>query len=617
MSNNSVQQLARALAIALLTALSAQAQSSKRKSPNTPTAYHQRFADIVSAKGKTSDRERLRRLFALDWEYSNVTYPEQATYVGYPGQNARWTDRSVTAIAERKKALQDPLAVIKSINRAKLDSADRLNYDLFRKNAEDAIAASRFPSEYLAIGPLSGPQGLAEIIALQPQRTVRDYEAIIARLDSLPAVIDATIVLLQKGLQSGVTQPQVILRDVPGQVKDLIPDSAWASALLAPFNNFSPDVPANDRPRLRDRALTAYNYRTRPAYQRLYTFLTDSYIPKARTSVGMSELPDGSAWYALNVKLQTTTNRTPEEIHQLGLSEVKRIRAQMDSLIASTGFKGSFEDFTKFLRTDPKFYFTDSASLVEAYRDVTKRIDPGLIKLFGRLPRLPYGVITIPSYAAKSQTTAYYQPGSLEAGRPGWYYVNTYALDQRPTWEMEALSLHESVPGHHLQIALAQEISGIPEFRRFGSYTAFVEGWGLYAESLGPELGMYKDPYSKFGQLTYEMWRAIRLVVDTGIHSMGWSRDSAIAFFKANSAKTEHDITVEIDRYIGDPGQALAYKSGELEIKALKAYARQELGDRFDIRAFHDEVLGQGALPLDILEKRVKAWVEARRATKA
>ena len=291
------------------------------------------------------------------------------------------------------------------------------------------------------------------------------------------------------------------------------------------------------------------------------------------------------------------------------------MRGQMDSLIAATGFTGGFDAFVNMLRTDRKFFYTDSASLVRGYRDVVKRIDPELPKMFGRLPRLTYGVSTIPSYSAPSQTTAYYQSGSVAAGRAGQFAVNTYKLDARPIWEMEVLSAHEAVPGHHLQIALAQELEGIPNFRRYGGYTAFVEGWGLYSESLGPELGLYKDPYSKFGQLTYEMWRAIRLVIDTGIHSLGWTRQQAIDYFKANSAKTEQDIVQEVDRYIVMPAQALAYKSGELEIKSLRAYAQQKLGSRFDIRAFHDQVLSQGALPLDVLDTRVKAWADSIAAT--
>ncbi|HYQ83225.1 MAG TPA: DUF885 domain-containing protein, partial [Rubrobacter sp.] len=326
-----------------------------------------------------------------------------------------------------------------------------------------------------------------------------------------------------------------------------------------------------------------------------------------------STLPDGEAWYALAVRESTTTDLTPRQIHDIGLAEVKRIRAEMDEVIRSTGFKGSFEEFLTFLRTDPRFYFEKPEDLVTAYREICKRADPELVKLFGRLPRLPYGVDVIPEYAAKSQTTAYYSQGSLAAGRPGMYSVNTYDLKSRPRYEMEALSLHEAVPGHHLQVSLAQEIEGIPTWRRYDDYTAYVEGWGLYAESLGEEMGFYKDPYSKFGQLTYEMWRAVRLVVDTGMHSLGWSREQAIDYFKANAGKAEHDITVEIDRYIVTPGQALAYKLGELKIKELRAFAEKELGAKFDIRAFHDEVLGRGALPLDLLEKNVRGWVAGRK----
>jgi uncharacterized protein (DUF885 family) len=315
------------------------------------------------------------------------------------------------------------------------------------------------------------------------------------------------------------------------------------------------------------------------------------------------------AWYQVRARASTTTDLTPEQIHAIGLVEVKRIRAAMDSVIAASGFKGSFAEFVQFLRTDPRFYWTTADDLIHASRELMKRIDPELTRLFGALPRLPYGVSPIPSYSERSQTTAYYQPGSPLAHRAGTYFVNTYNLPARPKWEMEALSLHEAVPGHHLQIALAQELEGVPEFRRFGGYTAFVEGWGLYSESLGEELGLYADPYSRFGQLTYEMWRAIRLVIDTGIHTMGWTREQAIDYFKANAAKTEHDITVEVDRYIVWPGQALAYKIGELKIKELRAYSARTLGDRFDVRAFHDQVLGAGAVPLDVLDARIHAWV--------
>jgi len=583
--------------------------------PNRPD-WPARYQAIVAEKGQKPDSVRLHELFALDWEYGNTEYPESATYSGFKGQNGRWTDVSLEAIAQRKKELQSPLAVITSIDRASLSADDQLNYDLFRRGAEDAIAGTRFPSEYLAIDARSGPQLLAQTMELNPNATVKDYEDIVSRVDGLGAVVDETIVLLQKGLAAKVTAPGITLRDVPDQVKGLLTADPMKSPVLVMFTRFPSSIPEAEQKRLAAAAVKSYTEKVKPAYERLYSFLTKTYIPGARESVGMSALPDGAAWYAYNVRIQTTTNRTPEQIHEIGLAEVKRIRGQMDSVMKSIGYKGTLAEFTNFLRTDPRFFFTDSADLVRAYRDIVKRIDPELIKLFGHLPRLPYGVTTIPSYSAKSATTAYYQPGSYEAGRPGYYYVNTYALNTRPKWEMEALSSHEAVPGHHLQIAIAQELTNLPDFRRYGGYTAFVEGWALYSESLGPRIGLYKDPYSKFGQLTYEMWRAIRLVIDTGIHAQGMTRQQAIDYFAANSAKTLNDIVVEVDRYITTPGQALAYKSGELEIKGLRAYAEQQLGDRFDIREFHDQVLGQGALPLDILDARIRAWV-AEKKTKA
>jgi len=342
--------------------------------------------------------------------------------------------------------------------------------------------------------------------------------------------------------------------------------------------------------------------------------VTSTYLPACRESIAATALPNGAAAYAFHVRWQTTTNLTPQQIHEIGLSEVKRIRAEMDKVIASTGFKGSFHDFTEFLRTDPRFFYDNPGDLVNGYRILVKRIDPELAHEFGKLPRLPYGVCVIPEFKAPSQTTAYYEPGAPSAGRPGCYFVNTYNLRARPKWEMEALSLHESVPGHHLQISLAQELEGEPEFRKHVGYSAFVEGWALYSESLGEELGMYKDPYSKFGQLSYEMWRAVRLLVDTGMHSMGWTREQAIQFFKDNSGKTDQDITVEVDRYIVWPGQALAYKIGQLKIHELRTQAEARLGGKFDVRQFHDAVLESGAVPLGVLEAHMKHWIDEQGA---
>jgi uncharacterized protein (DUF885 family) len=455
---------------------------------------------------------------------------------------------------------------------------------------------------------------VARVLELSPRATLNDYENLIARLKGVPKVLDQVMVLLNKGLESGITPPRITLRDVPEQIKSQMIENPDENELLKPFREFPADISETQRERLRREAAAILKEKVLPAFGKLDEFFVKTYLPGTRETIAMSALPDGKAWYAFNVRTTTTTTRTPDQIHELGLSEVKRIRKEMDKVIAETGFKGSFAEFCQFLRTDPKFYYTDAESLLRGYRDIVKRIDPELARLFGKLPRLPYGVKVIPAGAEKSQTTAYYQPGSPQAGRPGWYYANTYALNTRPKWEMEALSLHESVPGHHLQISLSQEMEEAPEFRKHGGYTAFVEGWGLYSESLGAEIGLYKDPYSKFGQLTYEMWRAVRLVVDTGMHSMGWTRQQAIDYFMSNSSKNEHDIVVEVDRYIVWPGQALAYKIGELKIKELRAFATKELGDKFDVRQFHDQVLDSGALPMDILEKRVKEWVAAKKA---
>ncbi|HVV01209.1 MAG TPA: DUF885 domain-containing protein [Verrucomicrobiae bacterium] len=576
------------------------------------TQYEAACDKLASQSGK--DTERLHALFKLDWDHSMVESPEYATEVGYPGENNRWTDESLAAIERRKQELRAPLKVLESIDRKKLSARDQLNYDLFRRNTTEAIEGSRFKGEYLPITQLNGvQQDPAQILDIAPRGTVQDYDDMISRLRGLPALIDQTIVLLKKGLEAGITPPRITLRDVPQQIKSQMEPKPDANPLLKAFQEFPSIIPTGDRARLRREAQAALQSDVIPAYAKLYDFFTKTYLPHARESIGMNDLPDGKAWYAFNVRTITTTTLSPKQIHEIGLSEVKRIRSEMDAVIRETGFKGNFSEFSEFLRTDPRFYYTNADDLLEHYRDIAKRIDPQLAHLFGKLPRLPYGVRAVPAYSAKSQPTAYYQPGSPEAGRPGWFTANTYALDTRPKWEMEALTMHEAVPGHHLQIALAQEMEDEPEFRKNAQYTAFVEGWGLYSETLGSEMGFYKDPYMKFGQLTYEIWRAIRLVVDTGIHSMGWTRQQAIDYFLANSSKTEHDVTVEVDRYIVWPGQALAYKIGQMKIRQLRDYATKELGSKFDIREFHDHVLANGALPLDILENQIKSWVAAKK----
>lgn len=573
-----------------------------------PTGFEQACAKIAAGSG--DDAARLHQLFDVSWQNDLRESPEMATDVGVPGYNDRWTDESLAAIARRQRDLQPPLDAINTINRAALSPGDQLNYDLFKRGLTLAIDGLRFKDEYMPITQMNGiQQDTPETLEHSPRDTVQDYENIIARLKAVPALVDQTIILLQKGLAAGITPPRVTLRDVPDQIQSDAADALDQNPLTKPFSEFPSTFPADDRARLRAEGEAALKEDVVPAFTKLHDYFAQTYLPGARESIGMSELPDGQAWYAYRAHVSTTTSLTPLQIHAIGLSEVKRIRGEMDALIARTGFHGDFHAFCQYLRTDPNFFFTNKDDLLNAYRVNAKLVDPELSRIIGKLPRLQYGVRAIPSFMEKSQTEAYYDPGSAAAGRPGYFSVNTYALNMRPKWEMETLALHESVPGHHLQISLAQEMENVPEFRKYSSYTAFVEGWALYCEGLGRELGRYQDPYSQFGQLTFEIWRAIRLVVDTGIHSMHWTRQQAIDYFRENSAKTDQDIIVEVDRYIAWPGQALAYKIGQLKIKELRAFATSELGPKFDERAFHDEVLDSGALPLDVLETRVKAWV--------
>ena len=585
----------------------------------------------VACAMQTSHRaaDALRSQLADDWKYWMTQYPELATSFGYPGQNARWTDYSQAVVDARARYLKKSLEQLSTIDSVQLGAGDQVNYNLYRDLVETAVNGLDFHNDavpirgviphnlLMPINQLEGiQQDIPHVLALMPASTREDYENIISRLQKVGSLVDQTIALMEQGLALNMTPPKITLRDVPGQLEAQIVADPLKSPMLAAFTAWPAAIAEADRAILAKRATDQYQQSVAPAFRKLHDFLTTRYLPACRETTGVNGLPNGVAMYTYNVGWHTTTHKSPEEIHEIGLAEVKRLRAAMDEVMAGSGFKGRYADFVKFLRTSPQFYFKDAASLLTTYRDIAKRADPELAHLFGRLPQTPYGVQPVPAAIAPSQTTAYYDPGSLTAGRPANMFANTYKLDARPAWEMEALTMHEAVPGHHIQIALAQELEGLPEFRKNSSYTAFVEGWALYAESLGQEMGFYKDPYSKFGQLTYEMWRAVRLVVDTGLHSMGWTRDQAIDFFRANAAKTDQDIIVEVDRYIVWPGQALGYKMGQLKIRELRTNGEHQLGPRFDIRQFHDVVLGQGAVPLDVLERQVKAWVAKAGAQK-
>jgi uncharacterized protein (DUF885 family) len=413
-------------------------------------------------------------------------------------------------------------------------------------------------------------------------------------------------------MREHMVHPKVIMERIPAQIDKQLVSDPTQSGFYKPFKSFPKGINASDQQRLQQAARQAVEQQVVPAFTRFKQFFVSEYLPACYDQVGIWQVPQGEQLYAILIRHHTTTNMTPEEVHQIGLKEVARINGEMDRVMQQTGFKGSREEFFKFLRTDPQFFYKTPEELFQAYKAMAKTIDPNLVKVFRTLPREPYGVEEIPAAFAPDTTAAYYRQGAADGSRAGTYFVNLYKPDARPKWEMMALSLHESVPGHHLQIARAHELGEMPNFRRYGEYSVYVEGWGLYAESLGDDMGLYSDPYSKFGQLSYEMWRAVRLVVDTGIHVKHWTREQAIRYFMENCPKHELDITNEIDRYIAWPGQALAYKVGELKIKALRAHARETLGAKFELKEFHDVLLDSGPVPLDILERNVDEWIAAK-----
>ena len=543
------------------------------------------------------------------WEAHLTNDPLGASMNGDRRFNDRWTDSSAGAIEERHLQNREFLRRVYALDPSALSVDDQLNYELFRRQMQDAVDEHQFKDFLLPFSHRGGIQGLHNITNQLRLETVEDYDDWLSRLGKIKVLVDQEIDLAETGRKSGYMPPKVLMERIPEQLKLQVVEYANESPFFAVFENMPESFSAADRERIRAEATATLEKSVIPAYKKLDRYFDDQYLPAARDSVGLSELPNGKAWYEHLARSFTTTRMTPDEIHRLGLNEVKRIRDEMAQVIKEVGFEGSFQDFLVFLRTDPQFYYDNPDDLYEAYLATSKRIDPELVRLFGKLPRMPYGVKPIPDSTAPHTTTAYYSSPATDGSRAGIYWVNLYRPEVRPKYEIEVLSVHEAVPGHHLQIALQQELDEVPMFRRQMGFTAFVEGWGLYSERLGYDLGLYKDPYSRFGQLTYDMWRAVRLVVDTGMHYKGWTRQQAIDFFKDNAAKAEHDIVNEIDRYIGNPGQALAYKIGQLKILTLRERARNQLGDEFDIRAFHDELLGAGALPLDLLEQRMDDWL--------
>ena len=565
------------------------------------------------AASGTNAAKALHDLFAAAWDYDMQQRPEEASEMGDRRWNDRWMDRSPEAYALRDVHNREVLAKLAKIERNGLNKTDQLNYDLFQKRYLDRLEQDKFRWFLMSFNQREGPQTSDDLGNSLRFDTVKDYEDWLARLHALPTALDQFTALLRQGMRERMVHPKVIMERIPAQIDKQIVSDPTQSGFYTPFQRFPKDMSPADQQRLQREARQAVEQQVVPAFTRFKQFFVGEYLPACYDQVGAWQLPQGGPLYAYLIRHYTTTNMTVEDVHQTVLKEVARINREMDRVMLQAGFKGSRDEFFKFLRSDPRFFYKTPDELFQAYKALAKTIDPNLVKVFRTLPREPYGVEAIPAAFAPDTTAAYYRDGAADGSRAGTYFVNLYKPDARPKWEMMALSLHESVPGHHLQIARAHELGEMPSFRRYGEYTVYVEGWGLYAESLGDDMGLYDDPYSKFGQLSYEMWRAVRLVVDTGIHVKHWTRDQAIRYFMENCPKHELDITNEIDRYIAWPGQALAYKIGELKIKELRARAREKLGARFDLKEFHDVVLGSGPVPLDILERNIDDWV----ATKA
>ncbi len=549
----------------------------------------------------------------LDYEQSDRSVdPITSGFEGGGEALSRLPDVTPEAQARSRAALANLAARLEQVRPQPLSAGAQLNRTLLLRLIGERIEGLDFDESRAPFGNSGGFFGTGDYLArTTPVRSATDAEAWIARLRALPGYLDANIANARRGVTTGFTQPRIVVERALELAR--AQRTSAAETLVLPFAQFPDTVPAAAQEEYRRRARAIISEAILPAHDRVIAFLEREYLPAARPALAARSLPNGEAYYRYLVRQHTTTTMTPDEIHALGLSEVRRIRSEMDTVIREAGFQGSFAQFQNFLRTDPRFYAHTPQELIEKAAEIAKRADDQLPRLFATLPRLPYGVREIPREEAEGSTTAYYQQGSRALGVAGGYMVNTLRLDQRPLYELPALTLHEAVPGHHLQISLAQEAGELPYFRRTNYITAFGEGWGLYAESLGVEMGIYRTPYERFGRLSYEMWRACRLVADTGLHWLGWDIEQARACFTENSALSPHNIQTELERYIATPGQALGYKIGELRLQALRREAEAALGERFDVRLFHDVVLGAGSVPLDVLETRVRAWVASRR----
>ena len=556
-----------------------------------------------------SPQDQFESLLGSEWSKVVNDNPVYASSMGDLSRNTEWSDTSVENIYSDHQHQLDVLNRLDSLDISNFSEDNKVNYKLFNQEYKNSTESHAYKTFLIPFSHRGGIQLQHETISIVPLRNKQHYLDWIERISKIDVLVDAAIEKAKLGISEEIVPPRFLMQKVFKQIKLQAFVEPKDSPFYRAFLEIDSSIEGVDIDEIQQEALNVIKLKVIPAYVKLHRFFKDEYLPACRTSIGIKEINNGKEYYEFLARKFTTTNLSPKEIHEIGLSEVARIRDEMDTIINDVKWEGTFKSFLDDLRTNPKFYYETSEELFESYLATSKRIDPELVKLFKVLPSMPYGLKPIPMESAPDTTTAYYQRPAADGSRAGYYYVNLYRPEVRPKYEIEVLSVHEAMPGHHLQIALAMELD-LPNFRKYGGITAFVEGWGLYSERLGYDLGLYKDPYSKFGQLTYDMWRAIRLVVDTGMHYFDWTRQDAINYFLENSAKTKQDVMNEVDRYINWPGQALAYKIGQLKILELRAKAESEFGEDFDIKDFHHEVLKRGALPLDILEEYINQWIE-------
>ena len=603
----------RALGLGIVLALGATLAGCATGPATAPAAGTTAAADIATDKAR-----RLEALYAEYWEELLELNPLQATFQGDPRYNDRLPNFLSEDYRDRSDAFtREWLEKIEAVGPEGLQGQALLSYEIFVRDARNSLEGTQFPGWMQPLNQFynfaSTAVQLGSGTSAQPFKTADDYDDWRKRASQLPVVFDQAIANMRIGMREGVVQPTALMEKVLPQLDAIIKESAEDTLFWMPVKNMPDDIPAAERERITAEYRAMIEGELMPAYREVRAFVADEYMPATRDSSGMAALPNGEAWYAYNARSSTTTDLTPAQIHQIGLDEVERIHGLIQTQVMDkVGFEGSLQEFFEFMKTDPRFQFESEAALLEHYRGLEAKVNAGVPALFSLTPKADFEIRPVEPFRAQSAAGGSYMRPSEDGTRPGVFYVNTYDLPTRQTWDAEDLFLHEAIPGHHFQIALQQELTGLPMFRRFGGETAFTEGWGLYAESLGKELGVYTDPYNYFGYLQNELWRAIRLVVDTGLHSRGWTREQVIAYMLENSATAETPAISETERYMAIPGQALAYKIGELKIQALRDRAEAELGDDFDIRAFHAEVLKDGSVPLEILERKIERWIAAQ-----